>query len=1147
MGRTGFDFAAVVLAAFVVAGSAAPALTADPILLVDPDASIGSHPGSPGDARPGHVAGEIVVQLKSDLAAGARARLDNGARVWGARTGSFSLDALADRFRVREIRSLLHPAIAARRAPAVPSPLDPFFLIGLGEGQDPLQAVEAYRKDPGVLNAQLNYLYAPDATPNDPLYPQQWAHPLAGAPAGWSISTGSGAVRIIIAIIGTGMQLDHPDLAPNIVPGYDFFDDDPVPAPGPSETHETSVAGVAAAAGNNGLGIAGVCWGCRIMPLRVNYTTVQVAQAVAFAVDHGARVVNMSFGNYDIAKYGPDTAVEAAINDGYARNVVMVATAGNDAIDAKRYPAALATVIDVAATDRLDGRASFSNFGSAVDVAAPGAGVLSTIVGGGYGEVSGTSFSAPYVSGLAGLILAKNPALAPGTVRLMIEYTADRIAPDRFIGSGRVNVGRALALNGEPAPAAVLKAPWNGTVIGPGDLAIEGTALGAGYSLDYRTGSTSTWVHFDEGNRTVDGVLGTFRPASLGEGPVQIRLSAIFGGAMAQDQVGLYRAGDYPAQAGWPRTGAPVIVASPVFADLDHDGRQEVVIARRGFGNVEVLRSDGSMAPGWPPVWGGIDSPTTPSVGDIDGDGEAEIVVASRSDAMVTAWHKNGTLVAGFPRYAGKPGARDFIWGAATLANLDGDPALEIITLAASGTMSIMKGNGTDLPGWPQLLSPNIQSSAAVGDLDGDGRVEIVVRQSSAIYVLRPDGSIPPGWPRPVNVAGGASPVLCDLDGDGTLEIIDAGLKGGVGVFDRSGILKVWAPLAGSFGYSSLSVGDLYGDGRKEIFIGDDSGVIQGLDALGGSLPGWPVVTRGDVNGAPLIADLDGDGLQEVIAASADGTLRAWHRDGSPALVAIAGSGLDGSPAVGDLDGDGDVELIGATVGGDVVALDLPGSYSPDRSDWPMFQHDARHTGLCRSLDTSLRPRNFRGSVSTLLSGTVDLAWDPPVGAARVAGYELSRNGVLLALLGPGGSYSDRAAAIGVEYRYALRGFDSEGRMSPPAVAGPLTLADTNPPGPPGALAMEFAAIDRDKAAGLLVWTAATDNIGVNNLGIAQYRVFKNGHLVATQPGGVTSYLDSPLKVGSKQKYYVVAVDVAGNISAPTETLTVTVPRLPFP
>ncbi|HET9482178.1 MAG TPA: S8 family serine peptidase, partial [Candidatus Polarisedimenticolia bacterium] len=628
-------------------------------------------PGAPAADPPAYVAGEIILELSDGGADALRSRLSGSPGA--SDTGHPTLDALGRRYGVRQIRAVLPDDRARGRKGPRPRMSD-FFLLRLAEGQDALEALDEYRADPLVESVQLNYLYEPDLIPNDPLYPSQYAHAKTQAAAGWDIETGDPAV--VIAIMGTGVSATHPDLAYRLVTGWDFVDDDTDPSPA-GDGHETSVAGVAGAAANNLTGVAGVCWGCGLMPLRIDYTTTDVAQAIDFAVTNGARVVNMSFGNYDINKYGPDTVVETAVDDGFAAGVVMVATAGNDAISTKRYPGALDNVIGVSSTDAMDERAGFSNFGDWVDVAAPGQAVYSTLLNGGFGTVNGTSFSAPYVAGLAGLVLSKDPLLTPSQVRLIVEYTTDPLDADRYIGTGRVNVARALAQNGVPQLFALIKSPVDGD-LSPGPVDVFGTVLGDGFILEYRPQGGASWTAFAAGSQTIDGLLGTLPTGALGEGTYEIRLTAAHGSDQAEDIVAFYLGG--AVQEGWPVNVGSAIISPLSYADLDGDGLPEILVGGTNT-LVHVFRHDGTYFPGWPRSTSGIVF-SSPSVGDIDGDGDSEVVVTTYLGAMLYAWHHDGTGVSGFPVAVGS-GPTAYMRGSACLVNLDADPALEIIAAAS--------------------------------------------------------------------------------------------------------------------------------------------------------------------------------------------------------------------------------------------------------------------------------------------------------------------------------------------------------------------------------------------------------------------------------------------------------------------------------
>jgi thermitase len=277
--------------------------------------------------------------------------------------------------------------------------------------------------------------------PDDPLYPRQWHLPSVSAPQAWDLTTGS--TQVIIAVIDTGVDYNHPDLAGKTVAGYNFVsrNADPMDDNG----HGTHVAGIAAASGNNALGVAGVDWSARIMPLKVlnaqgsGYES-DVASAIRYAADHGARVINMSLG-------GPNDSytVREAVNYAFNKGVTLVAAAGNNASSVS-YPAACENVIAVGALDSQNGLLPYSNRGPALDLTAPGASILSTVPGG-YQEMSGTSMASPVVAGCASLLLARNPSYSPSQVEKALEGGATDLGVagfDSTFGYGKVNAYAAL-------------------------------------------------------------------------------------------------------------------------------------------------------------------------------------------------------------------------------------------------------------------------------------------------------------------------------------------------------------------------------------------------------------------------------------------------------------------------------------------------------------------------------------------------------------------------------------------------------------------------------------------------------------------------------------------------------------------------------
>lgn len=280
--------------------------------------------------------------------------------------------------------------------------------------------------------------------PNDVLYSKyQWNLPSIETEKGWNISKGTDDV--IIAVLDTGVQTNHPDLAGRFVDGANIVD--PSKLPEDDVGHGTHVTGIIGATVNNTEGVAGVSWFNKIMPIKVldssgAGSTYSVAQGIIWAVDHGAKVINMSLGNYANAEFLHD-----AVKYAYDRDVVLVAASGNDNTDRPGYPAAYQEVFAVAATNSGKQRASFSNYGDYIDVAAPGESIASTYPDNQYAALSGTSMSTPHVAALAGLIRSVRPDLTNEEVmNIMRNCTIDLGDPgkDIYFGFGEVDVDKAL-------------------------------------------------------------------------------------------------------------------------------------------------------------------------------------------------------------------------------------------------------------------------------------------------------------------------------------------------------------------------------------------------------------------------------------------------------------------------------------------------------------------------------------------------------------------------------------------------------------------------------------------------------------------------------------------------------------------------------
>src|SRR5438105_8321240 len=419
---------------------------------------------------------------------------------------------------------------------------------------------EPTRGTPGVRYAEPDYLATFDAVPNDPSYPSQWGLPTVGAPAAWDTTTGSSSV--IVGVIDTGVQSTHEDLTsrmwtnPGEIPGNGIDDEgdgyvddvhgiDCATGSGdPSDTngHGTAVAGVLAAAGNNGVGVTGVAWDARIMSLR--FTDASGAGSVSaavrcidYAIAHGAAITNDSW-QIPYSQTLRDAIVRAR-NAGQ----LFIAAAGNTGTNSDTllgvYPADydLDNIISVTASDPTDALASFSTFGPlTVDLAAPGTDILSTAVGGnGYGTLSGTSLAAPFVSGAAALVLSAYPGSTYQQIADRILGSVD-VVPSLAgkVGSGgRLNIARALEADTVGPGATSLtvsntsRTSLSLTWTAPAEDGARGGPVSR-YALSYAPAGTGAWAAAPAPAPSVPGTQQTTTIAGLvPDSPYDVSLSSV--------------------------------------------------------------------------------------------------------------------------------------------------------------------------------------------------------------------------------------------------------------------------------------------------------------------------------------------------------------------------------------------------------------------------------------------------------------------------------------------------------------------------------------------------------------------------------------------------------------------------------------------
>lgn len=439
--------------------------------------------------------------------------------------------------------------------------------------------MEKLHRDKRIEFIEPDYRVSTDSVPNDPDFYRLWGLHNTGqptvdlsqmgyedadidAPEAWGVATAP--LPVVVAIIDTGIEYSHPDLATNMwvnaaeipgngidddnngyiddVYGYDFVnaDSDPVD----DNFHGTHVSGTIAAVRNNDIGVAGVSSGARLMALKAldadgGGWTSDTAVAVDYAVGNGAKIINASLGGYSYSQLMYD-----AISAANAAGVLFVAAAGNENNDndlQQHYPSGydLPNIISVAASDRLDARASFSNYGrNSVDIGAPGAEIYSTSLNGGYMWANGTSAAAPHIAGAAAVLLGQDPSLTIAGIKAVLENQADSLPSMAGITTSgkRLNLWRALTCDETPSLTAELRSTESGFAAywsEPTQLQVfvsncGAHVLGAAVEVSFDNGE-NTLSLFDDGGHgdgiAGDGVYGnTWFPQQVG--PVSITATA---------------------------------------------------------------------------------------------------------------------------------------------------------------------------------------------------------------------------------------------------------------------------------------------------------------------------------------------------------------------------------------------------------------------------------------------------------------------------------------------------------------------------------------------------------------------------------------------------------------------------------------------
>ena len=613
---------------------------------------------------------------------------------------------------------------------------------------------------------------------------------------------------------------------------------------------------------------------------------------------------------------------------------------------------------------------------------------------------------------------------------------------------------------------------------------------------------------------------------------------------------------------GWPLELEESTLSAPIAADIDGDGDAELLsqCTLYNYGRLYVWHHDGRNASGWPKKtsraqhdpgtqYTNSSAGATPAVGDLDGDGNMEIVAAF-SERRIYAWRSNGATMPGWPVITSGDASTSPV-----LADLDADGKLEVICGLANGRMDVRRSDGSEFPGWSIYVGQQGHLFPIVTDLDGDGQLEIVALLSplpkrsgvitSTLYAWHHDGTAVDGWP--VQLQGAEAtlpPTAGDLDGDGKAEIVAASASEEeywVYVYRHDGsLVPGWPVVTDEEIRSAITLGDLDLDGDVEIIASSYNDFVYAWHHDSRKVYGWPVTigTYGRKNSTPVLGDVDGDGQAEVIFTSYNSVIHALRYDGVSiqGWPAVTGGRYSTSPPViGDLDGDGKTELAYASGSRDFHVLSLNGNYDMQTgTEWSMFLHDPLHTGSYDSI--AILPQSPMNLIAADQpgdkGGNIALSWNLSPDDDRIAGYVIFRSDKYdgqFSIVGetPNGvtTYTDSTTQTGVVYWYVVRAISG---MYLSANLSPVSAYSINnfAPQPPGRVSAHNGNIDRTID---IQWL---QNEGANMAGYKIYYGFSSHSYGDPVIVGLTGYYRLNGLVNDISYYIsVTAYDIDGNES----------------
>lgn len=869
------------------------------------------------EPTPEYSKSQFIVKLKVEE----KSKVAPGAAPKPTKTGLPNIDNLNKKNNVSEMKRLTKDSEvkndnAGRAKPNTSAPdLSTLYKIKLNnENSNIEQIVQEYNSDPSVEYAELDYKAETTATPNDPYYLSQgtwgqayydlWGIRKINSSTAWDINTGSKS--IIVADIDTGVDYNHEDISSNIWTnpgeiqgnsidddnngyvddyyGYDFYNEDGNPID--DHGHGTHTVGTIMGTGNNSKGVVGVNWTGKVMAVKFlsaggSGWYSDAVSSIDYAVNNGANVLSNSWGGW-----GSSQSLQDAVDRAYAAGAVFVAAAGNSNWDASNFqPAGLNNVITVAATDANDAKASFSNYGEKIDVAAPGVDTLSlrangtsmgSSVGEKYTRASGTSMACPHVAGLAALILSKNPSMTNAEVEQTIEASAEDLGStgfDIYFGNGRIDAGAAISgTKQDTTPPSLIQ--------------------------NFNANSDTTYVNLTWTNPDEYDFLGVKILRNTSRYPIDIT-----DGTIIYDGSGTsYKDTELESNTTY------------YYSAFSYDRSANYSSSAKAYAKTsEVSKKQPTPQPTPQPVPQPSPEPTP--------DPSPEPAPGEEDQPQLTQQLVTGPELGGSPHVRtfnnhGSPSSGGFyafkktFKGGIRIASgdIDGDNEDEIIAGAGPGGgphVRIFEKSGQTKPldFFPFHTNSRSGVDVAAGDVDGDGKDEIAVSQFKnaeswiKVYKYNEKKEIIGEWRAfGEGEEHGATVAMGDVDNDGKAEVIVGAGEGGgpqIQVYEANGERKpiqFFAFHPDSRSGVDVSAADTDGDGKAEIGVTQLEGAeawtkVYRYNNEKTIVGEWRSFPRGVECGANIdLHDLTGDGRAEAIVGPNAGggpQIRTFKANGS--------------------------------------------------------------------------------------------------------------------------------------------------------------------------------------------------------------------------------------------------------------------------